>query len=208
MQSKTSLDIVFAFGAADPSGQEIFELEKKLAMFLIDQQKNTIPQYSVIKYADTASTVIPLQKFQDLYRLKDQLQEISWPGNGRAIRDALRQASWVYKGSKPSARKVLILFMSGQQTASLPDLRQAARLLTDQGVRVVVVGYGDQRDTGVMTAITKNTDNTVVIGKRQNDDDLDRILRRVFKGNFFSLVLSIFPLKVFSEYLTLNLLSW
>ena len=162
-----------------------------MAVSLIDQQKNIIPQYSVIKYADTASTVIPLQKFQDLYRLKDQLRDISWPGNGRAVHDALHQASWVFKGSKPSARKVLVLFMSGKPTTSLSELRQAARLLTDQGVRVVVVGYGDQLDTSVMTTISKNTDNTILIDKRQNDDDLHKILLRVFKGKCLSFVWSV-----------------
>lgn len=175
------MDIIFALGSSDPNGARIFEQEKALTNRLINQQISATTRYGVITYSNISSTRIPMQSSTDIYRLQDRVRNLKWPGVGSGVDTALTQANSVFKNSKPGSRKVLVIFMSGRASAPLSTLREAVRPLLNQGVRVVLIGYGDQLDDSQLNAISENTRNVVV---PSGDDDSDgyKITLALFKG--------------------------
>ena len=162
----------------------IFEQEKTLTNYLMSQQKANTIRYGVITYSNTASTQIPMQSSTNIFRLQDQVRNLKWPGIGSGVDTALRQANSVFLNSKPGSRKVLLVFMSGRASAPSSSLRQAVRPLINQGVRVVLVGYGNLLDAGQIRAISENTDN-VIYPRGQQDDDGYQISMALFKGKLF-----------------------
>ena len=175
------MDIIFALGSSDPNGVRIFEQEKALTNHLINQQISATTRYGVITYSNISRTRIPMQSSTDVYRLQDRVGSLKWPGVGSGVDKALTQANSVFKNSKPGARKVLVIFMSGRASAPLSTLREAVKPLLNQGVRVVLIGYGNQLDDGQLSAISENTRNLVV---PSGDDDSDgyKITLALLKG--------------------------
>jgi hypothetical protein len=178
------IDIIFALGASDPNGVRIFGQEKALTNYLISQQKATTTRYGIITYSNTASTEIPMQSSTNIYRLQDQVRNLKWPGIGSGVDTALRQANSMFMNSKPGSRKVLVIFMSGRASAPSSTLRQAVRPLINQGVRVVLVGYGDNLDDSQLRGISENTNN-VIFPRGQQDVDGYQISSAVYKGRVF-----------------------
>ena len=130
-----------------------------------------------------------MQSSTDVYRLQDQIRNLKWPGIGSGVDTALRQANSVFLNSKPGSRKVLLLFMSGRASAPSSSLRQAVRPLINQGVRVVLIGYGDQLDDSQLRGISENGDN-VILPKGQHDEDGYQISLALFKGRLLILLLN------------------
>ena len=111
-----------------------------------------------------------MQSSTDIYRLQDQVRNLKWPGIGSGVDTALRQANSVFMNSKRGSLKVLVIFMSGKATAPSSTLRQAVRPLISQGVRVVLIGYGDQLDDGQLRGISENTKNVIIPSGAQDND--------------------------------------
>ena len=181
-----NLDVVLALGASDPNGKTTFEREKALTSLLVDLQRNIVPGYGIISYSSTAQTPVPLQKFNDVYRLKSQIGMLTWPGSGSDINSAIRQAYSMFRKSKPGSNKVFVLFMNGKASTPLSTLRQAVGLLLNQGVRVIVVGYGDRLDAGQLRVLSGNQDNIIEASDKFREQDIIyKISWTISKGNFF-----------------------
>lgn len=181
-KSDVILDIVFALGASEPNGKTTFELEKNLTNLLIDLQSGVVPRYGVVTYSNTAQTTVRVQKFNYVYRLKDQIRDIKWPGSGTGIDSALQQAYSLFTKSAPGSNKVLVLFMSGKASSSLSTLRQAVRLLMNLRVRVVVIGYGSRLDVQQLRILSENPDNIINPSGVVDQDDTYKISMAIFKG--------------------------
>ena len=125
-----------------------------------------------------------MQSSTNIYRLQDQVRNLKWPGIGSGVDTALRQANSMFMNSKPGSRKVLVIFMSGRASAPSSTLRQAVRPLINQGVRVVLVGYGDNLDDSQLRGISENTNN-VIFPRGQQDVDGYQISSAVYKGRVF-----------------------
>ena len=185
------MDIIFALGSSDPNGARIFEQEKALTNHLINQQISATTRYGVITYSNISRTRIPMQSSTDIYRLQDRVRNLKWPGVGSGVDTALTQAHSVFKNSKPGSRKVLVIFMSGRASAPLSTLREAVKPLLNHGVRVLLIGYGNQLDDGQLNAISESTRNVVVAS---GDDDIDgyKITLAWFKGRISRVLASSF----------------
>ena len=183
-QEERDVDIIFALGSSDPNGAKVFEQEKVLTNYLISQQKATKTRYGIITYSNDASTQVPMQSSTDIYRLQDQVRTLKWPGIGSGVDTALKQASSVFQSSKPGSRKLLVIFMSGKASAPSSSLRQAVRPLVNQGVRVLLIGYGNQLDYSQLGGISENTNN-IIIPSGAQDADGYRISSTMFKGKVF-----------------------
>ena len=133
---------------------------------------------------------MPLQKFNDVYRLKSQIDKLTWPGSGSDINSAIRQAYSMFRKSKPGSKKVFVLFMNGRVSTPLSTLRQAVGLLLNQGVRVIVVGYGNRRlDAGQLRVLSGNQDNIIEASDKLSEQDIIyKISWAISKGNFFSIL--------------------
>ena len=185
-QLKKDVDIVFALGASDPNGARVFEQEKALANHLVGQQKAILSRYGVITYSNISTIQIRLQSSSDIFKIQDQIRNLKWPGIGSGVDTALRQANTVFKDSTPASRKVLVIFMSGMASAPSSTLRETVRPLLKQGVRVVLVGYGDRLDDGQLRGISENGKNIIIPSGDKHDDGY-KISLAVFKGGISGL---------------------
>lgn len=168
------LDIVFALGASDPNGARIFEQEKALALSLMSQQKGIPTRYSVVTYSSTSTTEMSMQPSVDTYRLKENVRSLKWPGSGSGVHSALTQVKSIFDQSKPGSQKAFVLFMNGEASAPLATIRELIQPLINQGVRIVVVGYGDQLNYDELLAIAKNPKN-IITPSTDKDNDTYRI---------------------------------
>lgn len=146
----------------------MFKKEKEMIGLFIDSLKVHDTQYGLIDYSSEARVQATFGQFSRKEALKVHVSSIQRKGDGVGLDKALASAYelLVNKGRR-EARKVLIVFTSGNANVGVYELRASAKLLQDAGVKIVAVAIGDQVDENQLKEIS--SDNQVIHSQVSDD---------------------------------------
>ena len=118
----------------------------------------------VIRFASSASIVIPLGSINKASQLNTSITNISYTGGGTATHLALNLLITAFNNSRTSegVPRVAIVFTDGRSN-SQSLTAQAAQLVHDTGIVVYSFGIGSGVHINVLNAIASSSSNVFVI---------------------------------------------
>lgn len=163
-----------------------FEKAKEVIKSIIDTYAMNKLRYGVIVFGSSASIRV---SFGDDYttdaNLKDVITFLSGPNERPALGEALKKGKELFDEApeRPNARKVLVLITDVKSTSKLDDLKATAKMLEDDGIKVIPVAIGDDVDHLELDETTSDSKNVVNV---TTDVDVivlkEKIMSKVFKG--------------------------
>jgi hypothetical protein len=179
------VDLVFAFGSTGKDATPLFDKEKEAAKVMIDNEKEKDILYSTIVYGKNVSLMSKFNDTQDKAKVKKFIDTLKWPGEGKKLDHALVETDRIFKKlGRPKARKITVVFVTGQADSTTSELKKAAKNLNDNEVKIVVVKLGTDPDDGVLEAITPKK-NIVKKKKTVKREELAEFIDEVVKKGRF-----------------------
>ena len=157
---------------------------KDIIKTMIDNYGTSRIQYAVITFGNVPITRISfnaaLLDDKKLIELVDAVQRSS----GALLDKALEKAKLLFETQgRSDAKKVLVVITDKKSSSSLNDVKNQAKALEDDDIKVIPVVLGKESDGPEGTVITRNKEN--IIGIDEGDDPAvtaEIILRKALKG--------------------------
>ena len=144
-------------GSANPKARDTFDEEKQIVINLIKTPKDTLAKYGIVQFGKEAETKIPLGSKDDEEKLKEYVKIMPWKEEGKSLDKGIKKAAMEFeKNGRPGARKVLIVFVDGNDENNKEDIHEAARPLKDENVEIIPVVMGDVDEDKIKDLIPKN----------------------------------------------------
>ena len=144
-------------GSANPKARDTFNEEKQIVINLIKTPKDTDAKYGIVQFDDEAETKIPLGSNDDEEKLKEYVKILSWKEEGKSLDEGIKKAAMEFeKNGRPTARKVLIVFVDGNDDSDKEDLAEVTRPLKTKNVEIISVVMGDVDEEKINELTPKN----------------------------------------------------
>ena len=175
----SGLDIVFVLDASGSIGSSNFVRMKDfvksvVSNFEIGADKTRV---GVIRYATSASIVIPLGSTDDSLLLNNSITNIIYTSGGTATHLALNLLDIAFSNARTSegVPRVAVVFTDGQSNS--PSLTiQAAQAVHSTGIVVYSFGIGNNVDNDELNAIASSSSNVFVISDFSPGQFADKLL--------------------------------
>lgn len=155
--SEKRLDVIFVMGSAKPQAKDKFDEEKEIVINLIKTPKDANVKYGVVQFGEKAETKIPLGSEDDERKLEKFVQILQWQEEGKSLDKGIKKAAMEFEISgRPNARKVLVIFVDGNDDSSKEDLAQVTRPLKNNDVEIIPVLVGDVDEDKIKVVVPKN----------------------------------------------------
>lgn len=149
------MDVVFAFGAAGRNAITLFNKEKEIAREMIDNEKERDVLYSTVVYGKGASVKSKFKDMPDKIDVQKFIDDLSWKDEGRKLDRALIETDKLFKDhSRPKARKILVVFVTGKADSTTKEVKKAAKKLNDNDVKIIAVKLGTDPDDEKLLPVT------------------------------------------------------
>ena len=156
-QPEKLLDVIFVMGSANPKARDTFNEEKEIVVNLIDTPKDTLVQYGIVQFGKRAETKLRLGGEDDEEKLKEYVKVLPWKEEGKSLHEGIKKASMEFeKNGIPSARKVLIVFIDGNDDTDKNDLAKVTKPLKDKNIEIIPVVMGDVDEEKIKELTPKN----------------------------------------------------
>ena len=176
-----NVDIGFIVDSSNSSGnyQKQKHLVQRLASSFDVSKAGT--RVGVVIYGDNAHTIIGLNSYRDSSILQKAIGALPRLGGGNRKDRALLNARRMFKSTNRNAfddfhriSKVLVFITEGNQThgSNLTPLLKAVHPLRKHGVRVIMVGVGDQVSYEELRTISRDPNDIYLV---RSFDNLDKI---------------------------------
>ena len=134
-------------GSANPKARDTFNDEKQIVVNLIKTPKDSIAKYGIVQFGEDAETKVPLGSDDDEEKLIESVKILSWKEEGKSLDKGLEKAAMEFEeNGRPTARKVLIVFVDGKDNSDKEDLAEKTRPLKNKNVKIIPVVLGDVVD--------------------------------------------------------------
>ena len=180
------VDLGFALSASASDASKNFAKMKSVIESIIDQYSISRLKYGVVVYGDNAKTVIDFQQvFPKEEDLKQYLSSVTPETGGSSLDKGLAQGEQLFAsgGTRPNARKVLVVFTDKKSTGNELMALAEAKELRDQGIKVIAVALGSESDVAELKDVA--TDGRHVIRAKKTDDSetlATEVVELAFKG--------------------------
>ena len=150
------LELGFAIAAGSLYADETFQLMKDTISAIIRGYGLGKIKYALVVFGDTAAMKIQFSDHTDVNNLLQFLSIIPKKRSGAALNEALKEAEGLFSSAdiRPHARKVLVVITDLSSGKSPSEVREAARPLTDKGIKIVAVAIGKEVDPKEFEIIT------------------------------------------------------
>ena len=180
------VDLVFVFGAMDPTASIRFEKEKEIAKEMIDNEKEKDILYGTIVYGQDASVKSTFKEMPEKIKVKKFIDTLSWENDGEQLDEALQETDKLFKEhGRPNSRKITVVFVTGNADATTSELKKAAKKLNDNQVKIVVVKLGTDPDEQQLVAITPKKNIVRVNESDSPEKSAELVDDQRMKGTFF-----------------------
>lgn len=163
-----------------------FEKAKEVIKSIIDTYAMNKLRYGVIVFGSSASIKVSFgDDFPTDEDLKNVITILSGSNELPALDEALKKGKELFDDAqeRPNARKVLVVITDKKSTSKLDDLKASAKMLQDNGIKVIPVAIGDEVDHVELEETTSDKTNVVNVTTDVDVIDLkEKIMSKVFKG--------------------------
>ena len=178
------MDLAFVISATSSSAIVNFAKIKDTVREVIELYGVQKVHYSVILFGRDPTVRIPFTQKYSESALKATIAALPRPTDGSSLHSALGSARGVFSvGGRPDAKKVVVVVLDAESESNIEDVKNAAGMLEDDGIKVIVVAFGDQTDLDQTSAATVNKDNIVrANGTDVPKDIAEEITAKIAKG--------------------------
>ena len=182
-------------GASGTNSVANFNAQTKFVKALLDRYKisndNTVP--GIIVYGENANVIIRFGQILDRDRVKRAVDILRNPGGGNNFGSALDTAQDILlkeaNGARRNVAKTLLLFTDKKNSGNVTLLYDVLKKLRDAGVKIVVVGIGNEINDLELDSIATNKDALFapVTPKKMNTEELiSKVAEAVLPGRALS----------------------
>ena len=145
-----------------------FDQEKAIAKRMVDNEKQKDILYGTIIYGSDASVKSKFNDFLDKTEVKNFIDTLSWEDDGQRLDQALVETNELFKEyGRPKARKITVVFVTGEADATTSELKRAAKKLNDNQVKIIVVKLGTDLDDEQLEVVTPKKN---IVSVNESDD--------------------------------------
>ena len=133
-------------GSADPNGKSTLTKEKVIANDIIEQPKDAVVKYGVVQFEKTGQVKVPLGDYEDEKELKENVKKLPFK-EGKSLDEGIKSAGKEFdKNGRPKARKVMVVFVDGNDDSTKDKLKKVAEPLKKKKVKIIPVVLGESVD--------------------------------------------------------------
>ena len=187
------MDLAFVISATSPSANVNFAKIKDTVREVIELYGVQKVYYSVILFGRDPTVRIPFTQQYPESALKATIAALPRPTDGSSLHSALESARGVFsEGGRPDAKKVVVVIVDAGSESSIEAVKNAAGMLEDDGIKVIVVAFGDQAGLDEAAAATVNKDNIVKANETDDPKEIAaEITTKIAKGESLNLTYKI-----------------
>ena len=185
------VDLGFALSASAVDAVKNFDKMKSVINSIIDQYSISRVRYGVVVYGDDAKTSIGFQqvfsKSEDLTRY---LATIVPASGGSSLEKGLEEGKELFRsrGTRPNARKVLVVFTDKKSTGDESEAKSVAKELRDQDIKVITIGLGSESDLTELKDVASDGRHAIPAKKSDDSEELaNEVMALAFEGMFVPL---------------------
>ena len=140
------LDVMFVMGSAEPNSEKMWMKEKFIVKDIVEKPTNDFVKYGVVQFDKSGSVKIPLGEYTDENELKGQVDKLPLK-NGKALDEGIKSAGEEFdKNGRPKARKIMVVFIDGNDDSTKDQLDKVAKPLKKKNVKIIPVVLGENVD--------------------------------------------------------------
>ena len=133
-------------GSADPNGKNTLTKEKVIANDIIEEPKDAVAKYGVVQFEETGLVKVPLGDYEDEKELRENVKKLPFK-EGKSLDEGIKTAGKEFeKNGRPKARKIMVVFIDGNDDSTKDKLKKAAEPLKKKKVKIIPVVLGENVD--------------------------------------------------------------
>jgi len=175
-------DIVFLLDTSDGVNSLNFKKEKAFVK-LLAKRLNVSPgksQAALIPFGSSSTLAIDFNSYNSFQAFETLVDRVSSIGGARRIDKAFQVASQVFRNSRSSVPKLVILLTTGQQPQNAPSLAESAVPLHSIGAMFYVVSIANDLDRKYFEVLVE--DSTEHVSEVSWFDSLNEVLPQLTRG--------------------------
>ena len=133
-------------GSADPNAEDTLAMEKMVVNDIIEKPKNAFVQYGVVEFDKPGSVKVPLGDYEDEKDLKEQVNKLPLKESKDLDQGIKTAGEELEKKGRPKARKIIVVFIDGNDDSTMEELKKVAEPLKKKNVKIIPVLLGDNVD--------------------------------------------------------------
>ena len=135
-------------GSSDPNGTTTLTKEKIVVNDIIDKPKDAFVKYGVVELDPTGTIKVPLGDYEDEKELKENVKKIPFKER-KSLDEGIKSAGKEFnKNGRPKARKIMVVFIDGNDDSTKDQLDKVAKPLKKKNVKIIPVVLRENVDEG------------------------------------------------------------
>ena len=179
----SEVNLGFAISANSLDSERTFQQMQDIIKATMENYPPAIIYYSVLSFGDPPVVHI---NFEDKMSAEDQrrtIGSIDKPSGKTSLDKALEKARSLFKDAamkRPAAKNVLVVFVDRKSDSEMIDVKASSTLLEGDGVKVIIVGIGDEVDKREVDVVTSTS---ILTNTTDNPDSVaEEIIKNIDKG--------------------------
>ena len=168
--------------------EKVFELIKDSIRSIAERYDTSNIRYALLTFGDTVNVEVNFTSdMPSVEALREALEKVTRPSGEPNLEAALQEAKMVFKQSTPraGAKKVLVVIMGQKSASGAREVKEAARPLEDNNIKVVPVAIGPQANLPELETITTNKKFMASVGTDEDPESVgEEIMRKALKSKY------------------------
>lgn len=166
--------------------EKVFELIKDSIRSITERYDTSNIRYALLTFGDTVNVEVNFTSdMPSAEALREVLEKLTRPSGEPNLEVALQEAKMIFKQStaRAGAKKVLVVIMDDKSASGASEVKEAARPLEDNNIKVVPVAIGPQANLPELEKITTNKKFMASVG---TDEDPERVGEEIMRKSLKS----------------------
>ena len=161
------IDLVVAMDGSESLKKNGFGKVQELAKNVVNLFKisKRATHVGLLEFSSDVSRKLPLDKLYEVGKIKKVIENVKASGGYGTLTDKMLKAAAdnlfaANAGGRADAAKILVVVTDGKSSGKTP-LKEVAKPLKEEGIRVYVVDIGDETDPQELRDITPSDKNVI-----------------------------------------------
>ena len=133
-------------GSSDPNGTTTLTKEKIVVNDMIDKPKDGFVKYGVVELDKNGTVKLPLGDYADEKEVAENVKKLPFKER-KSLDEGIKSAGKEFdKNGRPKARKIMVVFIDGNDDSTKDQLDKVAKPLEKKNVKIIPVVLGENVD--------------------------------------------------------------
>ena len=184
------MDVAFAISATAFQSDSNFEKMQDTVKEFVDRfGVHGRVHYALVTFGDRPTIHLQfINKSKSLSTLKDLIERVPIPSKEAAVDKALSTAKMLFSpaaGGRVDAKKILVVMTDRESDSSSKDAMKSSQQLTVEGIRVIAVPLGDERNVNEAKTIVSIKEDVIKSNITDQPRDIaNKIIDNLLDGEF------------------------